>query len=254
MGNALGYVMPLWILDIFPGNQETGWQTIGVIIALFCLGSWLASFSLTKKNSVVGEKKEKKKGNVIRDILENYFQLCKLRTMRLLIIYKTAFSCAFAVFNIGTIYYLQYSLGLDNRYSSYMYLLTIVVFILMTPLANKMALTMGKANQQMTKMCIRDSFHHPSGIGILCRDCGDADHQVKILRQYDQSAWVSDFCADRRAVCAGRPGAEQHLVSDGLHQHRAGIRQCADHPLRRKVRLQGAEELRRIRRTPVCVR
>lgn len=154
MGNALGYVMPLWILDIFPGNQETGWQTIGVIIALFCLGSWLASFSLTKKNSVVGEKKEKKKGNVIRDILENYFQLCKLRTMRLLIIYKAAFSCAFAVFNIGTIYYLQYSLGLDNRYSSYMYLLTIVVFILMTPLANKMALTMGKANQQMTTMAV----------------------------------------------------------------------------------------------------
>ena len=151
IGNALGYVMPLWILELFSHDQEAGWQTIGIIIAFGCLFSWIASFVLTKKRSVIGEKHDKK-GNVFKDIFVNYFQLCKLRTMRLLIVYKAAFACAFAVFNIGTIYYLKYSLGLDNRYSSYIYILTIIIFILMTPLANKMALSLGKANQQMITM------------------------------------------------------------------------------------------------------
>ena len=64
------------------------------------------------------------------------------------------FACAFALFNIGTIYYLKYSLGLGNRYSSYMYVLSIVIFIIMTPIAGKMALRYGKANQQMVTMAI----------------------------------------------------------------------------------------------------
>lgn len=152
-GNTLGYVMPLWILELFPQNQEAGWQTIGIIIAVFCFFSWIASFKLTKKRAVRGEKKEKK-GGVIREIAVNYLQLCRLRTMRLLIVYKAAFACAFALFNIGTIYYLKYSLGLDNRYSSYMYVLTIAIFILMTPIANRMALSLGKSNQQMITMAV----------------------------------------------------------------------------------------------------
>ena len=121
-GNALGYVMPLWILDIFPGNQETGWQTIGdhcIVLSGQLAGFFF--FADPKKNSSGRREEGEEEGNVIKGFWENYFQLCKLRTMRLLIIYKAAFSCAFAVFNIGTIYYLQYSLGLDNRYSSYVF-------------------------------------------------------------------------------------------------------------------------------------
>ena len=153
IGNTLGYVMPLWVLELFPENQEAGWQAIGIIIAAVAFGSWFSSFKLTKKRAVVGTKKERR-GNVARDIFVNYWQLSKLRSMRLLIVYKAAFACAFALFNIGTIYYLKYSLNLGNQYSSYMYVLSIIVFIIMTPIANKMALSFGKANQQMITMAI----------------------------------------------------------------------------------------------------
>lgn len=153
IGNTLGYVMPLWILELFPKDQEAGWQTIGVIIAIVAFGSWFSSFKLTKKRAVIGTKGAGRR-NVARDIFVNYWQLSKLRSMRLLIVYKAAFACAFALFNIGTIYYLKYSLGLGNRYSSYMYVLSIIIFIIMTPIANKMALSLGKANQQMITMAI----------------------------------------------------------------------------------------------------
>ena len=153
IGNALGYVMPLLILDLFPEKQEAGWQTIGFILAAGCFGSWMGSFQLTRRVSVVGEKQSGgKKANVVKDILLNYFELCKLRAMRHLIVYKASFACAFALFNIGTIYYMKYSLGLDNRYSSYMYALSILIFIVTTPVANRMAIRFGKARQQMMAM------------------------------------------------------------------------------------------------------
>lgn len=153
IGNTLGYVVPLWILDLFPQNQEMGWQVNGILIAAVTFVSWFGSFKLTKKWAVCGEKK-KHNGNVLKDICINYWQLCRLRSMRFLIVYKAAFACAFAVYNIGTIYYLKYSLGLDNRYSSYMYVLSIIVFIVMTPVVNKMAIAFGKAVQQMTAMAV----------------------------------------------------------------------------------------------------
>ena len=113
----------------------------------------MGSFQLTRRVSVVGEKQSgEKKANVVKNILLNYFELCKLRAMRHLIVYKASFACAFALFNIGTIYYMKYSLGLDNRYSSYMYALSILICIVTTPVANRMAIRFGKARQQMMAM------------------------------------------------------------------------------------------------------
>ena len=72
--------------------------------------------------------------------------------MRLLIVYKAAFSCAFSLSNVGTLYFLQHNLGLDNRYSSYIYFYTIVIFVVVTPLVDKMAMVKSKAWQQMVSM------------------------------------------------------------------------------------------------------
>lgn len=165
IGNTLGYVMPLWVLEFFSEQQAAGWQTIGCIVGVVSFASWFASFKLTKKKAMeIGRLERtgdsgaggggKVQGGIAREILRSYFQLSKLKTMRLLIVYKAAFGCAFALFNVATIYYLKYCLGLDNRYSSYMYGLTIVIFIIMTPVANKMAISLGKANQQMIVMAI----------------------------------------------------------------------------------------------------
>lgn len=150
-GNALGYVMPLWILDLFPKNPSMGWQVNGIIIAVVCFISWMTAVIITKGKSAPAEPKEKK-SNVLREIAVNYIELSKLKTMRILIVYKAAFASAFGLFNIGTVYYLKYCLGLDNRYSSYMYVLTITIFVIMTPIANKIALVFGKANQQISVM------------------------------------------------------------------------------------------------------
>ena len=85
---------------------------------------------LTRNRSLVLDKSQViRKKNMLRSIMKNYIDLLKLKAMRTLIVYKAGFACAFALYNVGTLYYLQYCLGLSNTYSSYMYAFQITVYI-----------------------------------------------------------------------------------------------------------------------------
>lgn len=154
VGNAMGYIMPLIILDMFAGMESYGWQIIGIILAATCLVSWLVTVFTAKEKTYMGGEHSSERKNVIREIAFNYKELIKLKTMKLLIIYKAAFSCAFSLFNVGTLYFLQYNLGLDNRYSSYIYIFTITIFVVFTPAIDKLAMIKNKAWQQMTSMAL----------------------------------------------------------------------------------------------------
>lgn len=153
LGNAVAYILPLLILEQYANNEQGGWFLSGVIIAIVTSGSWLFAFLRTaKKGTVLSKDQVKKQKNPWKGIVKNYLELIKLKTTRILIVYKATFTCAFAMFNVATMYYLQYCVGVGNKYSSYMYTLTIIVFIVATPFANKMALVMGKSKQQMYTM------------------------------------------------------------------------------------------------------
>ena len=39
VGNAIGYIMPLVILEIFSGHEKTAWQSMGIIIGVSCSDS-----------------------------------------------------------------------------------------------------------------------------------------------------------------------------------------------------------------------
>ncbi len=153
-GSGIATIVPLLILELVGDSQETGWQIAGIIMAVVTCAAWIGSFVFTKRYShqYTKETIRREKHNVIKDIISNYIELFKLKPMKLLIIYKGAFACAFALYNIATLYYLQYALGLGNKYSSYVYAFTIAVFAVMTPIVDKMALATGKANQQMYTM------------------------------------------------------------------------------------------------------
>lgn len=151
-GNAVGYIMPLVILDLFSGNEKDGWQAMGIILGIICAISWTGNILLVKESQIKDSTTKTK--NIFKHIASSYYELLHLKAMKLLVLYKAAFSCAFALNNVGTIYFLQYNLGLDNRYSSYIYVFTIVIFITATPLVDKMAMVRNKAWQQMVTMAL----------------------------------------------------------------------------------------------------
>lgn len=155
-GSGIGTVTPLLVLDLFADDERMGWQVVGILIAATVAVTWLGSFVLTKPfvTPFTREETSKERKNVLKEILTNYIELIKLKPMKTLIVYKGAFACAFALYNIGTLYYLQYALGLGNKYSSYVYGFTVVMFLLATPVVNKVALRSGKANEQKYSMLL----------------------------------------------------------------------------------------------------
>ncbi len=150
VGNFAAYVVPLWILDFFAGQEAKGWHAAGTLIGAVCMISWLTSFFMSaekpQKNENVGTR------NVFKSIWKNYSKLLRLRATRILVIYKAAFAVAFALYNVTSIYYMKYSLHLSNKYTSYVYFFSIVVFVVVTPLVDLTAIRIGKAKQQMYTM------------------------------------------------------------------------------------------------------
>ena len=162
VGNALGYMLPLAVLSLFADNTSGGWWATGIIIGLITMGSWLFSFAANKgKGAFLRPEDAVKHTNRAGEIIKSYGELVKLKAGKLAVLYKTAFSCAYALFNVATIYYLKYSAGFDNRFMSYMYIVTSAVFLAVTPVINRMALKRGKVTQQMISMGVC------GGIGVI---------------------------------------------------------------------------------------
>lgn len=150
IGNFAAYVMPLWVLDFFAQEQTKGWHTVGCIIGGVCFVSWFGSFGIASEKQ--HRNTEERKKNIFCSIWHNYRQILKLRPTKLLIVYKAAFSTAFAIYNVSSLYYMKYCLHLDNRYTSYAFFASIVIFVLATPFVDMTAIRLGKSRQQMLTM------------------------------------------------------------------------------------------------------
>lgn len=146
LGNTIAYTLPLFALEL-TARQQDGWRLAAVVIACVCFFTWLTSFILTRPYAKpAGSKRPQRK--LFKEVFTSYFELSRLKPMRILIIYKASFACAIALFNTGTVYYMRCCAGFSNTYISYVYFITSAVFLITTPLINKMALRMGKARQQ----------------------------------------------------------------------------------------------------------
>ncbi len=155
IGNGVGYLLPLAVLEIYGKDVSGGWHMTGILVGAICLFSWIFSVIANRGNGVILRPEDKvKHGNRLKEIAVNYSELIKLRTGKLVVFYKAAFTCCYALFNVATIYYLKYSAGLDNKFMSYMYIITVAVFMAVTPVINYMALKLGKVNQQMISLGI----------------------------------------------------------------------------------------------------
>ncbi len=155
LGNLVAYVVPLWIIS-FIGDNKSGWLITGIFMGLFTFAAFFICFRLTAPFSSCGKiiKNDTVRKGAFASIVKNYRELIRLKTMKILIVYKAGFACAFALFSVGTIYYMRYSLGLSAVYTSYMYFYAVFIFLVSTPLINIIALKIGKSRQQKIQLYI----------------------------------------------------------------------------------------------------
>lgn len=155
IGSFIAFVAPLWIQGMFHNDLAKSWQITGIALSAVCFASWMTCFTMTKGYSAPAEeRKSSGKHGMASGIVKDYIELCKLRSMRLLIIYKAAFSCGYSLYNFAMIYYLKYNVGIENKVISYLFYVTIAVFIIATPFANKSALKVGKSRQQFAMLAL----------------------------------------------------------------------------------------------------
>ncbi len=153
LGNGAGYLIPLGILALFGDDIKNGWWVTGIMIGLMSMLSWIFSVVANKGKGVILKPEDRiSHKHMAGDIIRNYSELVRLKAGSLAVLYKAAFGCAYALFNVATIYYLKYSAGMDGKFMSYMYIVTVVVFLAVTPLINRMALKYGKVVQQMISL------------------------------------------------------------------------------------------------------
>ncbi|MCQ2554839.1 MAG: MFS transporter [Clostridia bacterium] len=152
-GNVVGYVIPVFLLGFFEGNEETGWQIIGIIVSVTVFVAFASAFIFTKGKGIVLSKENKvKKGNILVDILKNYVGLLKLKPMKYMVVYKGCVMSALSLYDVGMIWYLTLSLKQNNTNSALIYAVQIVVFLIATPVVRKLALMLGKAKAQLTTL------------------------------------------------------------------------------------------------------
>ncbi|MBQ6663375.1 MAG: MFS transporter [Firmicutes bacterium] len=147
-GSSFIRILPLQLEKAFPGNEASAWRITGIIAAVLTFLSIQVLLKTTKERPWIPASASENKISV-KQMIHGYYQLLKLRAMRLAVVYKAAYSVVDAIFDLATIYYLLYFVKIDANIISYLHLILAGIYLLILPLVDKMAFKMGKNRQQM---------------------------------------------------------------------------------------------------------
>ena len=173
-GNGLGYIVPLLFFSVYGNDSPKGWRIIGLTFGLITAASMISSAILNKAGDPdnralpVHEAAEeapsgtpKKRGHIM-EIIYNYSELMKIKPVRLMVLYKSCFTCGYGLYNVCTVYYLTYAAGFPSIVSAHLYYINVTIFLVMIPIVNRMAIKMGKANQLLVTMFLCGAV----GVGV----------------------------------------------------------------------------------------
>ncbi|MCQ2554593.1 MAG: MFS transporter, partial [Clostridia bacterium] len=119
-GNGVAYVLPVYMLELFD-TKEAAWEITGVLVAAVASVSWFTSVIVNRGRGVILTERleEKGKGLGFLSVARNYLELLKLKSARILVLYKVGFTCSYALINVALMYYMEYSAGLSNNFKTY---------------------------------------------------------------------------------------------------------------------------------------
>jgi len=163
-GNGLGYIVPLLFFSVYGNDSPKGWRIIGLTFGLITAASMISSAILNKAGdpdnralpvheaaAEAPSGSQKKRGHIM-EIIYNYSELMKIKPVRLMVLYKSCFTCGYGLYNVCTVYYLTYAAGFPSIVSAHLYYINVTIFLVMIPIVNRMAIKMGKANQLLVTM------------------------------------------------------------------------------------------------------
>lgn len=161
VGSFLGSACPLMAVSFFSSQlragDSTAWFLTAAAIAI-CNGvaifiGWKLTAGM-EHMPLDGRFRPMEALAEIPLLLKDYWQLMKLKTMKILIVFKVAFNVAYGFFTASMVFFLQYRLGFGNEVTSTIYSIQIVVNFINVLIVSRIALRVGKSATLLFSMSI----------------------------------------------------------------------------------------------------
>lgn len=179
VGTLLGFTLPLLLLQFFQEqgfNKSFAWHMVALTIGIVCFTGYFFCWNLTRNGEIQPINIEKNiTQNSIITMFYEFLELLKLKPMKIALIYKVFFTCAFTFFSTSMIFFLQYNLQLKNDKTSTIYVISVAFSLALTPFITKMAIKLGKKKQQTIAMLFSGAC------GIVIYFLGICNYYITII-------------------------------------------------------------------------
>jgi len=151
LGSFIGNAAPLMLVSLLLGfglNDSGAWLgtalIIGVPVGLAIFTGWKCTEG-TEQMPEDGKFDPWKAIKELPLLLKDFWELMKLKTMRILLVFKIMFNVGYAFFTSTMVFFLQYRLGYGNEVTSTVYSLQIAVNFVTVMIVSWIGIKLGKA-------------------------------------------------------------------------------------------------------------
>lgn len=151
VGCFVGAAAPLMIVSLFQkfgANDVISWMGTAIVVGSVIGISIFLGWKWTAGTEHMPEGGKFDPWSAIKDVpllLKDYWELMKLKCMRILLVFKILFNVGYAFFTSTMVFFLQYRLGYGNEVTSTVYSMQIGVNLITVMIMSWVGLKLGKA-------------------------------------------------------------------------------------------------------------
>ena len=151
LGSFIGNAAPLMLVSLLLGfglNDSRAWLGTALIIGIPVGLAIFTGWKCTAGTEQMPEGGKFDPGKSIRELpllFKDFWELMRLKTMKILLVFKIMFNVGYAFFTSSMVFFLQYRLGYGNEVTSTVYSLQIAVNFVTVMIVSWIGIKLGKA-------------------------------------------------------------------------------------------------------------
>jgi len=150
-GTLLGSSCPLLFVSILEKRgmtEDRAWMFMSIAVILFCAFFLIVSMIMTRGQEQMPEDGRFHPMEALKELplmVKDFWELLKLKTMRILLLFKASFNLAFGLYNATMVFFLQYRLGYGDEVTSTVYTIQTIMNLFAVFLMSWLGIKLGKS-------------------------------------------------------------------------------------------------------------
>ncbi|MCQ4638336.1 MFS transporter [Anaerovorax odorimutans] len=177
MGNVLGMVLPLAMVKLLEGfgmSDKSAWFSVALLIAVIACGSILITWNSTRGLERPADESDAREKAGLLQLLRDYIRILRLKPFIYLILVIFAFVVANTFYSSNIVFFARYKLGLGDQVTSTIFLISMIVNAVCTPLLGWASIKIEKKNALALALLV-------SGIGAIVFRCLDVSSYLGLI-------------------------------------------------------------------------